>query len=578
MATAGSLIRQKMLERQLSQREICHAQEHAPKKTNLCQPDRHGTNYMERRFAGIMRADSQKILGIAFRISSEARREANTLQRRGFWVVSIFTLFAFFTIGVFAFLIARSITKPIGTFVKGVQTIGGGDLGHRIDIKSRDEIGQLSQAFDEMVHKRESAEKNLREERDRAQKYLDIAEVVFVVINVDQEVVQINKKGCEILGYGEGEIIGRNWFDTFLPERIQAKTKEVFNKLMAGEGKFADYYESTVVTRGGKERLIGWHNKVLTDDTGRTMGTLSSGEDITERKRMEHELKEHHDHLEELVRDRTKEVENAQTALVNLLENVNLSNQALESANERLLELDRLKSMFIASMSHELRTPLNSIIGFTGIILQGMAGEINPEQRDQLQRVYGSAKHLLALINDVIDISKVEAGKFEVHVEKFQLNDVIREAVSNLTPEIAKKGLDIEISLAQDNKMASDRKRLLQCILNFLSNAVKFTEKGGIGISAHEVDGMVEISVKDTGIGIKEADVPRLFGSFVRIDSPIRNTVLGTGLGLYLTRKIVTEMLKGEVYVESTYGEGSRFGLRIPVEVPKVTEKKEAPS
>ena len=597
-----------------------------------------------------------------------------------------------------------------------------------INIFLKSEVKKRTRALESEILERKQVEEALREERDKAQKYLDIAGVMFVVINADQQVVQINKKGCEILGYGEKEIIGRNWFDTFLRRKDQRKTKKVYKQLMAGEAELAEYYENSVVTKGGEERLIAWHNTILTDDMGRAMGTLSSGEDITgrrqveeaqrdseekyrilveeapvsimafdgegrvtfvnnwhlktfakskygpdffvgkkitelpgvvragiapelervlkgetvfledayfpeftgghsgyqsirgvpvfkgdefvggillredvtQRRRAEEELNKHREHLEELVRDRTKDVEDAQKALVNLLEDVNLSKQDLESANEKLKELDHLKSMFIASMSHELRTPLNSIIGFTGIILQGMTGEINPEQRDQLQRVYGSAKHLLALINDVIDISKIEAGKFEVNVEEFELNEVIREAVSNLTPEITNKGLDLEINLPQDTQLMTDRKRLLQCVLNYLSNAVKFTEKGGIRIAVHEDEGMrdvrtrdegrkdegrkdegrgtkgeeatgrpssIVISVADTGIGIKEEDVPKLFGSFVRLDSPIRTTTLGTGLGLYLTRKIATEMLGGEVFVESTYGEGSTFGMRIPKEI-----------
>ena len=272
-----------------------------------------------------------------------------------------------------------------------------------------------------------------------------------------------------------------------------------------------------------------------------------------ERNRAEEELKKHHNHLEEIVKDRTNELEEKTIEL--------------EQANSSLQELDRLKSMFIASMSHELRTPLNSIIGFTGIILQGMTGEINPEQRDQLQRVYGSAKHLLGLITDVIDISKIEAGKFEVHAEKFSLDGVVREAVSNLTPEIANKGLDLKISLPQDIQLTTDRQRLLQCILNFLSNAIKFTEKGNIEIIANEVDKMIEIKVKDTGIGVKEEDLPKLFEPFVRLDSDLKIHTSGTGLGLYLTKKIATEMLGGKVFVESRYGEGSVFGIRVPREI-----------
>ncbi|PIY21395.1 MAG: hypothetical protein COZ12_04950 [Deltaproteobacteria bacterium CG_4_10_14_3_um_filter_60_8] len=251
----------------------------------------------------------------------------------------------------------------------------------------------------------------------------------------------------------------------------------------------------------------------------------------------------------------------------------------LEVANAKLQELDRLKSMFIASMSHELRTPLNSIIGFTGLMLQGMAGPINDEQRDQLGRVYRAGKHLLSLITDVIDIAKIESGKILPHVEDFMLAEVIDEACENLKVQIADKGLElIKMVPATPIPMHSDRRRLLQCLLNFLSNAVKFSEKGTIRVEVAEwqrgkgAEGQreeggefVEISVSDTGVGIKQEDMGRLFQSFVRLESSLKVIVPGTGLGLYLTKKLATEVLGGEVAAESIEGEGSTFRLRVPV-------------
>ena len=144
---------------------------------------------------------------------------------------------------------------------------------------------------------------------------------------------------------------------------------------------------------------------------------------------------------------------------------------------------------------------------------------------------------------------------------------MIEEAVSTLKPEIDNKGLGLEISMLPDMQLTTDRKRLLQCILNLLSNAVKFTEKGKIEIAAQEVDGMMEIRVKDTGVGIKEEDIPKLFKSFVRLDTPLKTVIPGTGLGLYLTKKLTTEVLKGSVSVESKYGEGSTFVLRVVKEI-----------
>lgn len=241
--------------------------------------------------------------------------------------------------------------------------------------------------------------------------------------------------------------------------------------------------------------------------------------------------------------------------------------EELESANEKLKQLDQLKSMFIATMSHELRTPLNSIIGFTGIILQGMSGELNQKQKDHLGRVYGSAKHLLSLITDIIDIAKIEAGRIDVFLEDVALAEVIAEAVDNIKPHLEKKGLTLHVD-APDIHLRTDRKRLLQCVINYLSNAVKYTEKGEIRIAAREEDGRVEVLVRDTGVGIKPEDMPRLFEAFERMESKLKIKAGGTGLGLYLTKKLATDILHGTVSAESRPGVGSVFRLALPKEYP----------
>ena len=201
------------------------------------------------------------------------------------------------------YVLSTNLSRPIRSLSHAARRVEGGDLNARAHVTSTNtEEGLLTVVFNSMIERiqnwgdelekrvgdrtaelekeiqeRKQVELTLREERDKAQKYLDIAGVMFVVINADQEVVQINKKGCEILGYGQEEIIGRNWFDTFLPQGIIANTKEVFNKLISGEAEFAAYYENPVVTRGGEERLIAWHNTILNDDMGRAMGTSQFG-------------------------------------------------------------------------------------------------------------------------------------------------------------------------------------------------------------------------------------------------------------------------------------------------------------
>ncbi len=270
-----------------------------------------------------------------------------------------------------------------------------------------------------------------------------------------------------------------------------------------------------------------------------------------QRKRGENELKEYRDHLEEMVKDRTRELEQKASEL--------------EEANLRLQETDRLKSIFLASMSHELRTPLNSIIGFTGIILQGMAGEINDEQGKQLLIVNNSANHLLSLINDLLDIAKIEAGRVEPSVEPFALDDILKEVVETFSPAVMEKELELTKDVPKGITLVSDRRRVKQVLINIVGNAVKFTDQGRVRIAEKITEGEnLEISVTDTGIGIREEDMENLFQPFHQVDMSLTKDREGTGLGLYLSRKLAI-LLGGNVSAKSEFGKGSTFTFTVPL-------------
>jgi len=395
--------------------------------------------------------------------------------------------------------------------------------------------------FDKDITKRKQTEKALKESEKTFRTIFENANDLITLVDEFGTVIDANSRIEDIFGYKREEVIGKNFVDfpIFGSEAMQDVLSETKTALNSGDTKLLAL---EVSRKDGSSVFVEVSAKVIQGDKG-PIGILAVIRDITERKQAEEALKRAYDEIEAKVVERTKE---------------------LEQANIKLEELDRLKSMFIASMSHELRTPLNSIIGFTGVILHGMTGEISAEQKDQLQRVYNAAKHLLALITDVIDISKIEAGKVEAHVEEVNLEGVIKEATSNISPEISSKGLDLEVSIPQNMKLKTDRKRLLQALLNYLSNAVKFSEKGKIRVVVDVVGELVEIIVEDTGIGIKEEDTPKLFQPFIRLDTHLKLTTPGTGLGLYLTKKLATEVLKGSVSAESIHGQGSTFVLKIP--------------
>ncbi len=237
----------------------------------------------------------------------------------------------------------------------------------------------------------------------------------------------------------------------------------------------------------------------------------------------------------------------------------------LEEEKERAQSADHLKSAFLATMSHELRTPLNSIIGFTGILLKGVPGPLNDEQKKQLGMVQNSARHLHSLINDVLDISKIEAGQLTLNVEQFSLLEVISKVVETNSPFSEKKNLKITVSYDDNIKpLTSDKIRVQQILLNLVNNAVKFTEAGSITIKCYSAENFVKIQVTDTGIGIEVDKIALLFKPFMQIDTGLTRKKEGTGLGLSICKKLV-EMLGGKIEVESQYGLGCTFTVSLPI-------------
>jgi signal transduction histidine kinase/membrane-bound lytic murein transglycosylase MltF len=241
---------------------------------------------------------------------------------------------------------------------------------------------------------------------------------------------------------------------------------------------------------------------------------------------------------------------------------------AAESAN-------RVKSAFLASMSHELRTPLNSIIGFTGIILNELVGPLNLEQKKQLKMVKGSSHHLLNLINDVLDISKIEAGEVDVSYETFSIRQVVSQVMEYLRPLAEQKGLSLSSQIAPEvDSLVSDERRIRQVLINLANNAIKFTEKGAVKIVCLKRDSRIVVEITDSGIGIKNEDMDKLFRPFQQIDTGTSRRYEGTGLGLSICRRIL-DVLGGTIQVKSQFGKGTTFTLTLPLNPEAKNDEKE---
>ena len=270
-----------------------------------------------------------------------------------------------------------------------------------------------------------------------------------------------------------------------------------------------------------------------------------------ENERLAHQLRQFNEELEDRVRQATLELEER--------------NRRLEWQSTELQKASRLKSEFLANMSHELRTPINVILGYTSLLRERLYGELTDQQEEALAKTYTTSQHLLDLINDILDLSKIEAGKMPLHVEPVRIPELASELAESLQPMLRRKELELDLRVADDLPvLTTDRTKLKQVLLNLLSNAIKFTHEGSIAVSATALErDRVRITVSDTGIGIRAEDMDAIFEDFRQADQSHTREYGGTGLGLSITRKLLS-LLNGVISVESTYGAGTRFHIDLP--------------
>jgi signal transduction histidine kinase len=254
-----------------------------------------------------------------------------------------------------------------------------------------------------------------------------------------------------------------------------------------------------------------------------------------------------------------------QDELGSLAANVDLMNDELGRLYRELETASRHKSEFLANMSHELRTPLNAIIGFSEVLTEQMFGELNPKQLEYLDDITSSGRHLLALINDILDLSKVEAGRMELHAGPLSIREVLENGLTMVGERAARDGIELHLDIAVSNDViAGDERKIKQVVFNLLSNAVKFTPRGGhVDVSARDEPDGVRIEVADDGVGIAASDQGRIFDTFQQVGNAATGAHEGSGLGLGLARRFV-ELHGGHIRVESTPGRGSTFTVVLP--------------
>ncbi len=389
----------------------------------------------------------------------------------------------------------------------------------------------------------ELAEAALVESTERFRATFEQAAVGVAHVSPDQHFVRVNQRFCDQMGYSREELLGGLTIVDVTHPDDRAASIAFVSGIVAG--KLREHTMEKRYLRKDDTQFWG----CVTVSAVRTPGgdldyMIAVVQDANERKALEAELARHRTQLEETVTERTAH---------------------LMAAYEELESANRAKSDFLAKMSHELRTPLNSIIGFTSLMLAGHAGPVTEEQSRQLSMVRYSGDHLLELVNDILDIERIESGNEQVHPERFDLCDVLVELCALVRPLATERELTLTLECEPgDIVCTTDRLVVRQIMLNLLGNAIKFTDVGSITVGVHDVDETVTIEVQDTGRGIAEEDIERVFEPFTKGGQP-RQAALesGTGLGLSIAARLA-RLLGGRISVTSAPGEGSTFKLMLP--------------
>ena len=437
-------------------------------------------------------------------------------------------------------------SKPI---VNKIEQISGPDGSQRYYSVSKvpysDPNGQVAGivGISRDITVQKQAQLKLKQERDTAQQYLDVAGVMLTVADAAETITMINPKGCETLGYSEEDLIGRNWFDLLVPERIREEVRGVFKRLMAGEVKPVEYYENPLVTKDGEERIIAFHNTVLRDENGGITAVLTSGEDVTERKQAEQEIKEANRHLEEALRE-------------------------LRTTQKQIIEDERLRALgeMASGIAHDFNNNLQPILTFAHFLAE------KPELLDDREKSLGYIKIIEAAAEDAVEVvgrlrQFYRPADDEDEFRPVDTAQIIDRAVALTQPmwkEQARANaaeIRVETNLQPVPTVLGNAAELRQAFINLVLNAVDAMPQGGtLGVGSRAADGTVVLEVSDTGIGMSQEAARRCLEPFFST----KRERGGTGLGLAAVHGIVRRH-GGEIDIDSEVGRGTTVRIRLPV-------------
>ena len=474
--------------------------------------------------------------------------------------------------------LGRRVVRPVRILREGVERIGTGDLSYRLDLKTGDEIEVLADEFNKMTSRLRESYANLEHKvEDRTRELTEslaqqtaTSEILGIIASsptdlqpVLDALAESAARLCEAnsaqIYRADGNILRLAAYHGSLPatEEIPIVRSSVAGRVFLDrrtihiEDLAAEVETEFPAAKQAQERF-GYRTLLATPllREGIALGVIG------------------------IRRTEVRPFTDKQTALLKTfadqaviaIENVRLF-QELGEKNEQLEVASKHKSQFLANVSHELRTPLNSIIGFTRIVLRRSEGKIDVLQKENLQKVLISAEHLLNLINGLLDLAKIEAGRMEIYAETFKLEEIVRIATATVEPMLRNGNVRLVTEIAADLPLIkTDRDKLKQVVLNLLSNSAKFTEKGEIKVAAWTVNGSMKLAVSDTGIGMTQDAINYIFEEFRQVDMSTTRKYGGTGLGLAIVKRL-TNLLGGDIAVESEEGKGTKFTVTLPMEL-----------
>lgn len=482
-------------------------------------------------------------------------------------------------------LLARRMVAPIRQLQESAARIGRGELDHRIDIRTGDELEVLAQEFNRAAAQLQDAQRNLEQKVEQRTADLtrsiaelralgDVVQAVNSSLDLQQVLVTIVTRAVELSQAKEGTIYEYDeTAEVFEPRANYGASQAMVEALYESRIRIGD----TTVGRCAEARAPVQLSNVE-EDVSYRLRDLLLGEGV--RSVLAVPLLREDRVIGALVVRRAAAGEFPQ-GVVDLLQtfaaqsvlaiqNARLFRE-IQEKGEELAAASQHKSKFLANMSHELRTPLNAIIGVTEMLLEDAHDLKRDDEVEPLERVIRAARHLLALINDILDLSKVEAGKMELHLESFPLAPLVEDVLKTIQPLAEKNGNELAANCPADlGTIRADQTRVRQALLNLLSNANKFTERGKVTVSVRRTAGdageWITMAVADTGIGMTPEQLGKLFQEFVQADSSTTRKYGGTGLGLAISRRFC-QMMGGDITVESEVGRGSTFTVRLPAEV-----------